>query len=38
MNKPTIEDLDLRGKRVLTRVDYNVPLNDAIKAAVEAAD
>ncbi len=26
MNKLTITDLDLRGKRVLTRVDFNVPL------------
>jgi phosphoglycerate kinase len=26
MNKLTVEDLDLRGKRVLMRVDFNVPL------------
>ncbi|MGD8880744.1 MAG: phosphoglycerate kinase, partial [Desulfobacterales bacterium] len=26
MNKLTVEDLDLKGKRVLTRVDFNVPL------------
>lgn len=26
MNKLTIEDLDLKGKRVLVRVDFNVPL------------
>ena len=26
MNKLTVEDLDLEGKRVLTRVDFNVPL------------
>src|SRR6186997_1373908 len=25
MNKKTIRDLDLRGKRVLVRVDFNVP-------------
>jgi len=28
MNKLTIEDLDLDGKRVLVRVDFNVPLRD----------
>ncbi|GFP18602.1 phosphoglycerate kinase [Candidatus Hakubella thermalkaliphila] len=28
MNKKTIRDVDLEGKRVLVRVDYNVPLND----------
>ena len=28
MAKLFIEDLDLRGKRVLTRVDFNVPLDD----------
>ena len=28
MNKLTIEDLDLKGKRVLMRVDFNVPQND----------
>jgi len=27
--KRTVEDLDPRGKRVLVRVDFNVPLNDA---------
>ena len=29
--KQFIEELDLEGKRVLTRVDYNVPLNDELK-------
>jgi len=28
MNKLTIADLDVRGKRVLLRVDFNVPLNE----------
>ena len=26
MAKLTVNDIDLRGKRVLTRVDYNVPM------------
>ena len=28
MNKKTIEDVNVRGKRVLVRVDFNVPLQD----------
>lgn len=28
MNKLTIEDIDIRGNRVLVRVDFNVPLED----------
>ncbi|HEX8465440.1 MAG TPA: phosphoglycerate kinase [Abditibacterium sp.] len=29
MNKKTIHDLDVAGKKVLVRVDYNVPLDDS---------
>ncbi len=28
MNKMTIKDLDVKGKRVLVRVDFNVPVNE----------
>ncbi len=26
MNKKTVRDIDLKGKRVLMRVDFNVPM------------
>ncbi len=28
MNKKTVKDIDLKGKKVIMRVDFNVPLND----------
>ena len=28
MDKKTVRDLDLKGKRVLMRVDFNVPMKD----------
>ncbi len=28
MNKKTIDDVSLKGKKVLVRVDFNVPLDD----------
>ncbi|MDP2887159.1 MAG: phosphoglycerate kinase [Ignavibacteria bacterium] len=30
MNKKTVRDIDLRGKRVLMRVDFNVPLKNGV--------
>ena len=28
LNKKTIEDIDVKGKKVLARCDFNVPLKD----------
>lgn len=33
MNTKTIDDLELRGKKVLARVDFNVPMTDDVKIA-----
>ena len=30
MNKKTVKDLDLKGKKVIMRADFNVPLDDAL--------
>ena len=31
MNKSTIKDMDIRNKKVIVRVDFNVPLDDQLK-------
>ncbi len=30
MNKKTVRDIDLKGKRVIMRVDFNVPLKEGV--------
>lgn len=37
MNKKTIRDIDVQGKKVLVRVDYNVPLDDATQQITDDA-
>ena len=37
MNKQTVRDVDVRGKRVLERVDFNVPLDKATGAITDDA-
>lgn len=36
MNKKTIRDVDLRGKRVLVRVDFNVPMSSTPKPDIQS--
>ena len=36
MNKQTLEDIDIKGKRVLIRVDFNVPLDEECKITDDA--
>ena len=38
MNKKTIRDIDLRGKRVLVRVDLNVPVSENPQGSVSVTD
>ena len=33
MNKATLRDVDVQGKRVLVRVDFNVPLDQQSQVA-----
>lgn len=36
MNKQTVKDIDIQNKRVLMRVDYNVPLNENLQITDDA--
>lgn len=36
MNKQTVQEIDIRGKRVLIRVDFNVPLDENFKITDDA--
>ena len=35
MNKKTVKDIDVKGKKVLIRVDFNVPLDDQLRITDE---
>ena len=34
MAKLTVKDVDLKGKKVLVRVDFNVPVKDGVKMCI----
>jgi phosphoglycerate kinase len=36
LNKKTIEDINVKGKKVLVRCDFNVPLNDSLEITDES--
>jgi hypothetical protein len=36
-NKKTIRDIDVQGKRVLVRVDYNVPVKEGVVGMTPAS-
>jgi 3-phosphoglycerate kinase len=36
MNKKTLKDVELKGKRVVMRVDFNVPIKDGRSATTPA--
>ena len=37
MEKKTVRDINVKGKKVLVRVDYNVPMNDKGKSPIPFA-
>ena len=37
MNKKTIKDVDVNGKKVFVRVDYNVPFDDKMNSRLRAS-